>query len=110
MQTHNYANSGSYDVVLAATNSCGTNSNTQSVNISDEAITVTGNITTNTTWYNTNEYLVSGFVYVKDGVTLTIQQGTLIKGEKSTKGTLIIERGGKLIANGTVNQTHRFHF
>lgn len=102
--THNYANSGSYDVVLAATNSCGTNSNTQSVNISDEAITVTGNITTNTTWYNTNEYLLSGFVYVKDGVTLTIQPGTLIKGEKSTKGTLIVERGGKLIANGTLNQ------
>ncbi len=102
--THNYASDGSYDVVLAATNTCGTNSRTQTVNLSSEAITVTGNITTNTTWYNTNTYLLSGFVYVKDGATLTIQPGTLIRGEQSTKATLIIERGGKLIANGTVNQ------
>lgn len=102
--THNYAADGSYDVVLTATNSCGTNTNTQTMNLSSEAITVTGNITTNTTWYNTNTYLLSGFVYVKDGATLTIQPGTLIRGEQSTKATLIIERGGKLIANGTVNQ------
>ena len=102
--THNYAGNGTYTVVLTATNSCGTTTKTTVLNLNDEAITVTGNITTNTTWYNTNSYLLSGFVFVKDGATLTIEPGTLIRGEQSTKATLIIERGGKLIANGTVNQ------
>jgi hypothetical protein len=60
-----------------------------------------GNITTNTTWTSTNVYKLNGFVYVKDGATLTIQAGTIIRGDKLNKGTLIIERGGKLIAQGT---------
>lgn len=64
-------------------------------------ITVSGNITTNTTWTNDNIYLLSGFVYVKSGATLTIQEGTLIKGDKPTKGTLIITSTGKINAVGT---------
>ena len=31
-----------------------------------------------------------------DGVTLTIQAGTIIRGDKPTKGSLIIKRGGKI--------------
>jgi len=46
-------------------------------------------------------YLISGCVKVTNGATLTIPAGTVMLGEKSTKGTLIIERGAKLIANGT---------
>ncbi len=46
-------------------------------------------------------YLIRGYVYIIDGATLTIDPGTILYGEKSTKGTLIAERGGKLIANGT---------
>ncbi|RSK51045.1 T9SS type A sorting domain-containing protein [Hymenobacter rigui] len=68
------------------------------------ATVVSGNITQNTTWSSSNVYLLSGFVYVKAGATLTIPAGTIIKGEKSTKGTLIIEQGGKLIAEGTASQ------
>ncbi|MCB0805987.1 MAG: carboxypeptidase regulatory-like domain-containing protein [Bacteroidales bacterium] len=60
-----------------------------------------GNITTNTTWTSGNVYKLNGFVYVKDGATLTIQAGTIIRGDKANKGTLIIERGAKLIAQGT---------
>jgi len=67
----------------------------------ETTITVTGNITTNTTWTAINKYVLSGFVYVKDGATLTIEPGTVIFGEKDTKGTLIIERGGKIMAQGT---------
>ena len=48
--------------------------------------------------------LLRGFVYVTDGVTLTIEPGTVIKGEKSSKGSLIVERGGKLIAEGTAEK------
>jgi hypothetical protein len=48
-----------------------------------------------------NTYNLRGFVYVPNGVTLTIEPGTIIKGEKSTQGTLIIERGGKIMAQGS---------
>ena len=64
-------------------------------------ITVSGDITTNTTWTSDNVYILSGFVYVKSGATLTINEGTLIKGDKTTKGTLIITSTGKINAVGT---------
>ena len=71
------------------------------------ATTVTlnaGHITTNTTWSSGNVYLLNGWVYVDAGVTLTIQPGTIIRGDKTNKGTLIIERGAKLMAIGTAAQ------
>ena len=34
----------------------------------------------------------------------TIEPGTIIKGDKQTKAALIAERGGKLIAKGTVTE------
>ncbi|MGL5892971.1 MAG: T9SS C-terminal target domain-containing protein, partial [Bacteroidia bacterium] len=70
----------------------------------DAQIIKSGNITVNETWTSNNIYLLSGWVYVKPGVTLTIQPGTIIKGDFVSKGALIIERDGKLIANGTVDQ------
>ncbi len=45
-------------------------------------------------------YLLKGWVYVADGAQLTIEPGTVIKGDKDTKASLIVERGGKLIAQG----------
>jgi hypothetical protein len=55
----------------------------------------------NTTLAYPNTYNLRGFVYVPSGVTLTIEPGVIIKGEKATQGTLIIERGGKIIARGS---------
>ncbi|MGM9633355.1 MAG: hypothetical protein ACI3YA_02875 [Alloprevotella sp.] len=49
-------------------------------------------------------YTLKGFVYIADGAELTIEPGTIIKGDKQTKGTLIVERGGKLYAQGTSTQ------
>lgn len=46
-------------------------------------------------------YLLKGWVYVADGAELTIEPGTIIKGDKQTMATIIVERGGKLIAQGT---------
>ena len=64
-------------------------------------VNVSGEITANTTWTNSNVYFMQGFVYVKNNATLTIEPGTIIKGDKGTKGTLIITRGAKIIADGT---------
>ncbi|GAB3178271.1 T9SS C-terminal target domain-containing protein [Telluribacter humicola] len=66
--------------------------------------TVTGKITQNTTWTANNKYVLNGFVYVENGATLTIEPGTIIKGDKATKGSLIIKPGAKIIANGTVEK------
>jgi PKD repeat protein len=72
--------------------------------IGNAQIIKSGNIVANETWTNNNIYLLSGWVYVKAGVTLTIQPGTIIKGDFVSKGTLIIERDAKIIADGTVDQ------
>ena len=47
------------------------------------------------------KYLIKGQVFVRNGVVLTIEPGTVIFGDKATKGTLVIDRGGKIIADGT---------
>ena len=49
-------------------------------------------------------YLLKGWVYIADGAELTIEPGTVIKGDKQTKAALINEPGGKLIAQGTVSE------
>lgn len=48
-------------------------------------------------------YTLKGWVYICDGAELTIEPGTVIKGDKATKAALIVERGGKLIAQGTAD-------
>ena len=48
-------------------------------------------------------YLMKGWIYVADGADLTIEPGTIIKGDKQTKAALIVERGGKIHAQGTEN-------
>ncbi|MBN8565849.1 MAG: hypothetical protein J0M25_03805 [Flavobacteriales bacterium] len=46
-------------------------------------------------------YLIKGQVFVRSGATLTIEPGAVIFGDKASKGTLIIDKGGKIIAEGT---------
>jgi hypothetical protein len=48
-------------------------------------------------------YSLKGWVYVADGATLTIAPGTVVKGDKQTKAAIIVEPGGKLIAQGTAD-------
>lgn len=50
------------------------------------------------------KYTMKGFVFVKSGVTLTIEPGTVIMGDKASKGTLVITRGAKINANGTADK------
>lgn len=51
----------------------------------------------------TTQYLMTGFNYVQNGGKLVIPEGTVILGDFETKGTLIIQRGGKIYANGTAD-------
>jgi hypothetical protein len=65
-------------------------------------ITVSTNITTNTTWLSTKSYLLHGQIHVTSGATLTIQPGTKIFGDKASTGAcLIITKGSKIHAVGT---------
>jgi hypothetical protein len=69
-----------------------------------DLVVVEGDISTNTTWSADKKYLLKGFVYVTQGATLTIEPGTVIMGDKQSKGTLTITRGSKIDAEGTVDK------
>lgn len=68
--------------------------------------TITGHITPGNHPVLTKNkvYLLQGFVYVDSMASLTIPAGTLIIGETSSQGSLIINRGGKIFANGTAEE------
>ena len=69
-------------------------------------VIVSSNITTNTTWSAGTIYQLGGRITVTSGATLTIQPGTIIKGEAGTgpnATALLIARGGKLMAEGTAS-------
>ncbi len=57
-------------------------------------------ISSNMTLTKRNTYLLQGNVYVTNNATLTIEPGTVIRGDSETNGTLIITKGSKIIANG----------
>ena len=59
-----------------------------------------GNISTNTTLYKKNTYLLQGNVYVTKNAILTIEPGTVIKGDSDSVGTLVITKGATIIAEG----------
>ena len=61
---------------------------------------LSGVIESNTTLYKKNIYLLTGIVYVAKNATVTIEPGTIIRGDHETCGTLVITKGAKLIANG----------
>ena len=68
----------------------------------ETSVNVSGEISGNVTWTADKVYLIQGFVYVVNGAVLTIEPGTVIRGEKSSMGSLIVERGGKIMAEGTL--------
>jgi hypothetical protein len=70
----------------------------------------------NTTWTSNNTYRMMGIILVPNGVSLTIEPGTVVRGAneyslvqagssaadaKYRPGMLIVEKGGKLFARGT---------
>lgn len=67
-------------------------------------VKVVQNISSNTTWTKDKVYELAGRVTVLSGATLTIEAGTVIKGQAGTGANataLLIARGGKIMAEGT---------
>ena len=66
-----------------------------------EGGTLQGTLTQNTTLKAGSQWVLKGYVYVPDGITLTIESGVTVKSDVAEKGALCIERGGKIYAEGT---------
>lgn len=70
-------------------------------------IVKTGILKSNETWTADNIYVLDGRVVVDEGITLTIEPGTIVKakdGQESNASALIVDQGAKLIANGTADK------
>jgi hypothetical protein len=67
----------------------------------DDSVVMVSDITADTTWVATKTYILPGFkpTFVKNNATLTIEPGTVIKGEQAS--LLAITRGAKINAAGT---------
>src|SRR5687767_5684204 len=72
-------------------------------NDDDEYEVLEGNIAANLTLDASKQYLIRGKVYVQSPAILTIPAGTILFGELDTDGTLIINRGAKIDAQGTAD-------
>lgn len=65
---------------------------------------IEGAINRNTHWSAGSSYVLQGIVTINAGVTLTLDPGTVVLGDKSSKGTLLIARGARLMAEGTAQE------
>lgn len=69
-----------------------------------DATVKSGELTADETWTSDRIYELSGRVVVPNGVTLTIQAGTIIKGREgqdTQASALVVARGGMIMAEGT---------
>jgi hypothetical protein len=67
----------------------------------DNVNELTGDLMTRTLTKD-KKWLIKGQVFVRSGQVLTIEPGTVVLGDKRTRGTLIIDKGGKIEAAGTL--------
>ncbi len=68
---------------------------------------VQGSITKNTTWTKDKIYELNGKVVVENNATLTIEAGTIIKGQEgagTNSSALLVARDAKIIAVGTPSE------
>jgi hypothetical protein len=77
-----------------------TNFKSKTAEYNDSSVILSGQISQNMTLYKKEIYLLTGVVYITNNATLTIEPGTLIKGDFATNGTLVIAKGSKIIAKG----------
>lgn len=60
-----------------------------------------GKISTDLKLTRDNTYQLMGTVYLTNNAVLTIEPGTVIRGDKESCGTLVITKGSKIMAEGT---------
>lgn len=75
--------------------------------VDEKVVVINENVTSNTTWTSDKIYQLGGRITVTAGVTLTIEPGTVIKGEAGADANataLLVARGGKLMAEGTAEK------
>ncbi|MFT5969847.1 MAG: hypothetical protein ACI8ZO_000344 [Flavobacteriales bacterium] len=66
--------------------------------------TITGTVNEDLTLENDYTWKLSGGIFVADGSTLTVEEGTIIKSAADgTIAFLAVQRGGKISANGTAS-------
>ena len=80
------------------------------ISIGFAQIVVEGDLTENTTWTADNTYYLNNQLFVKDGVTLTIEAGTEILGRYDADYSadnpapcVVVEQGGMIMAEGTAD-------
>ena len=80
------------------------------ISIGFAQIVVEGDLTENTTWTADNTYYLNNQLFVKDGVTLTIEAGTEILGRYDANYSadnpapcVVVEQGGMIMAEGTAD-------
>lgn len=71
---------------------------------SDTNTTLVGTLTENKTLTADKVWSLKGYVYIPQGITLTVEPGTKVISDVSEKGALCVERGGKIIADGTADK------
>lgn len=72
----------------------------------EDVVVVTSNITSDATWTSDNIYQLGGRITVTAGNTLTIEPGTIIKGEAGAgpnATALLVARDATLLAEGTAD-------
>jgi hypothetical protein len=97
---------GTLTAVISGTDNQNLNSSpvTFTVTVSDVANVLTGTPTTDVTLTAGTPWTVKNQYVIANGRTLTVNAGAIVKGDKATKGVIIIQPGGKLIAVGTAAQ------
>lgn len=78
-----------------------TNFKPSTTDYDDASQLLSGTINTNLKLTKGNTYRLVGIVYVTNNAVLTIEPGTIIRGDKETCGTLVITKGSKIIAEGS---------
>jgi len=98
---------GAASILLTVTDSEGQSDDATAIlNIEqkENVVIVISNVTEDATWTSDKVWVLGGRITVVDGATLTIEPGTVIKGQAGTGANstaLLVARGGKLMAEGT---------
>lgn len=77
-----------------------TNFNPAKIEYNEATNIIAGTIDKDTKLVKRNTYQLVGVVYVTNNATLTIEPGTVIRGDDKSCGTLVITNGAKIMAEG----------